>query len=168
MIRNWLATLVFALLLLDPDRASAQQPTTRGGTTTRVPVTVMLLDRLPAPGAPFVVVRRPDLTPSDLILLRSDASSEELTNAIHSLLVVRQAGGDLPASSAIMRMRAGQPRTSEVRQFPWVQRVLSDLRTAEVRQVEGIGRGRAVVIWLPPQGRGNRGAVPPGAPPPPR
>ncbi len=144
-------------LLLVPAIVSSQQ--SAGGRPTRVPVTIVLVDRLPQSDAPFVIRRRPDLAPHDLILLRTDATADHLSDAVGSLLVVRQAGGDTASSPATLRMR---PRSAhargERRAFPWVPRVLADLRRAEVREVAGIGRVRAVEIWLPPQRR--RGSRP--------
>jgi len=155
MRKNLITAGSLFLLLLLPAANSAQQ--TAGGKPTRVPVTVALVDDLTPSGVPFVIQRRPDLAPHDVILLRADATADQLSDAVRSLLVVRQAGGDTALSPATLRMRprGPQPR-GERRALPWVPRVFADLRRAEHRDIAGIGRVRAVEIWLPPQRR--RGA----------
>jgi hypothetical protein len=144
------AALLFALPL------AAQQ-------ARRVPVTVVLVERLPQTDAPFVIQRRPDLTPRDVILLRSDATADQLSDAVRSLLTIRQAGGDSASARANMRMRphlsAGTRsgrRVTPRRALPWVQRVLADVQKAALRDVPGVGRVRAVEIWLPAQQRRGR------------
>ncbi|MDQ3605446.1 MAG: hypothetical protein M3418_04560 [Gemmatimonadota bacterium] len=134
----------------------AQQQTGSSRAPTRVPVTIALVDQLPQADAPFMVQRRPDVAPHDVILLRSTADAKQLSEAIHALLVIRQAGGDTATSRATMRMRPQQPQQGARPEFPWVPRVMADLRRAEPKQIAGVGTVRAVEIWLPPQHR--RGA----------
>jgi hypothetical protein len=119
---------------------------------SRVPVTIVLAEQPLPSGAPFIIQRRPDQTPQDVILLRSDASADQLSDAVRSLLTIRQAGGDVPAALATMRMRPQEAPTTR-RAFPWVQRVLGDVQRAAYRDVPGVGRVRAVEIWLPRQAR---------------
>ncbi|HEX8245419.1 MAG TPA: hypothetical protein VF541_18030 [Longimicrobium sp.] len=127
----------------------AQQP---AGRPTRVPVTLVLVDRLPVGDAPFLVQRRTDTSPHDVILLRADASQAQVSEAIRTLLVARQVAGDTATRAAILRVRPHQPGHANAhREFPWVPRVLADLRRAELTDVPGIGRVRAVQIWLPRQ-----------------
>lgn len=119
---------------------------------TRVPVTLVLVDRLPVGDAPFLVRRRTDVSPRDVILLRTDASQAQVSEAIRTLLVARQVSGDTATHPAILRVRPhGAGHAAAHREFPWVPRVLADLRRAELTDVPGIGRVRAVQIWLPPQ-----------------
>lgn len=157
MFRNRLPIFAAALALLVARGDLPAQPTMNSPAPRRVAVTVVLLDRLPQTDAPFVIQRRPDVAPRDLILLRSDATGAQLADAVHSLLMIRQASGDTSAAAVTMRMRPNRPLRGPRTQFPWIQRVLSDLKRAEFREVPGIGRARAVEIWLPPQGR--RGQV---------
>jgi len=158
MFRDRFPLLSAAVVLLSVAGLPAQQQAASGRAPTRVPVTVVLVDRLPTPDAPFMIQRRADLTPRDVILLRSDATREQFAEAVRSLLTIRQVGGDTATSSATMRMRPSPAqRFRPRREFPWVQRVLSDLRRADFKDVAGIGRVRAVEIWLPPQGRPGQG-----------
>jgi len=119
-----------------------------GEAQAQQPVTVVLAEQPLPSSAPFVIQRRPDQTPRDVILLRADATADHLSDAVRSLLTIRQADGDVPAAQAIMRMRSQDARTTR-RAFPWVQRVLGDLQRAAHRDVRGVGRVRAVEIWLP-------------------
>jgi hypothetical protein len=121
---------------------SAQRP-------TRVPVTVVLLDG--NADEPFRIDRR--LTePRDVIALRADATKDDLANAVRALLVIRQVGGDTAIQAARMRMRPhpGQALVAQ-RAIPWAGRVFADLRRAEPQSIPGVGRLRAVRIWLPAQ-----------------
>ena len=157
MKKMFAAAVVAAGLALGAPVLDAQQRA-----PTRVPVTIVLVDRLAQPGVPFVIERRPELTPRDLIVLRADATPDQLSDAVRSLLTVRQAGGDMPTVRGTMRMRPqnagarGAARAAARRALPWAGRVLSDLRQATARDVPGIGRVRSVEIWLPPQARGRR------------
>jgi hypothetical protein len=101
-------------------------------------------------GQPFVVQRSITLSPHDLILLSAGASAEDLSDAITSLLVIRQSSGDLPSAAATMRVhRKPGAATARRRQFPWTHRVFNDLHHATRAAVAGIGYARTVVIFLP-------------------
>ena len=135
---------------------AAQQPANRQ--PRRVSATVVLVDSLTQPDAPFVIVRRPGSTPADLILLRSGADAAQLSEAVRGLLTARQANGDFAPTAAIFRVRPHQRAGAIARPaFPWAPRVLNDLRRAEPREISGVGRVRAVQIWLPRQGTGGGG-----------
>lgn len=84
-------------LMLFPSPLAGQSAPARAS-ATRVPVTVALVDRLPYAGAPFVVLRRSDATPRDVILLPSSADADLLPEAVWSLVVARQDGGDTSAT----------------------------------------------------------------------
>jgi hypothetical protein len=146
-----LKTFILCLVALGSSAPAimAQQP-------RRVAATVVLLDSITQPGAPFVLVRRPGATPADLILVHSEIGAAQLSDAIRGLLTARQANGDFPNAAARFRVRP-QSRTAAVARpaFPWAQRVLNDLRRAEPREIHGVGRVRAVEIWLPRQGNGR-------------
>ncbi|HEU4453734.1 MAG TPA: hypothetical protein VFR81_11775 [Longimicrobium sp.] len=148
--------MLFAAVLLLPV-CGAGQAARASGAPTRVPVTVVLVERLPVPGTPFVVQRRPGAAQRDVILLPAGADARLFSEAVQMLLVARQAGGDTPVRGATMRVRPQRGRNTPLRVLPWVQRVLNDLQRAEARPVEGIGEVQAVEIWLPRQfGRAPR------------
>lgn len=120
---------------------------------TRVPVTLALLDTLSGDN-PFRIVRRADLQPHDVILLRSSADSAALSAAIRDLLSIRGVQGDTvrAGSSAALRVRRSPGgRRQPVRTIPWARDVMNDLRNSRPREVAGIGNVPAVQIWLPPQ-----------------
>lgn len=142
----------FAAILLLPVSGTGQAARAPGA-PTRVPVTVVLVERLPVPGAPFVVQRRPGAARQDVILLPAGADARLFSEAVQVLLVARQAGGDTATAAATLRVRPQRGRTSQRPVLPWAQRVLNDLRRAEARAVEGVGSAPAVEIWLPPQSR---------------
>jgi hypothetical protein len=136
------------------DTIAAQQPGTER--PRRVPATVVLVDSLTQSSAPFLLVRRADATPTDLILVNSGIDPAQLSDAIRGLLTARQSGGDFPRVAATLRVRSRQPTGAGARPpFPWAARVLNDLRRADPREVQGVGRARAVEIWLPHQGNGQ-------------
>ena len=141
--------LVSALALLSvPGRGSAQSTSDPPRSPSRVPVTVALLERLPYPDAPFIILRQSAGT--DYILLPEDADAALLTDAVNALLLARQQGGDWPAADAVLRARV-PGRSRGTRPLPWVVRVLSDLRESPPRNIPGVGDAPTVRIWLPPQ-----------------
>jgi hypothetical protein len=117
---------------------------------SRVPVTVALVERLPYPDAPFVVLRQ--AAGDDYILLPVDADDAVLTDAVNALLLARRRGGDRATADAVLRVRPPE-RVRGTRALPWVARVLTDLRTAPRRAVPSVGLAPAVQIWLPRQTR---------------
>lgn len=136
------------MLMMFAGALDAQQ-----GTPRRVPVTIVMMDRLSQADAPFVIQRRPDLVPRDVIVVQTDATADQLSDAVRSLLTIRQVSGDTAATQATMRMRRQSAAAQNRRALPWVRRVLADLRQAAEKDVPGIGRGRTVEIWLPAQAR---------------
>jgi hypothetical protein len=119
----------------------------------RVPVTVVLLDSLPGEDtSPFRILRRADTSPNDVILLREGADAVALSEAVAELLHLRQLQGDsIRTGSGMMRTRRATARSRSARILPWASRVINDLRTAELQDISGVGAGRSVQIWLPPQ-----------------
>lgn len=103
-----------------------------------------------ASGTAFQLVRRVDTSPRDVIVLAPNATAADLSAAIHSLVIARQAGGDTAIISGVVRVRK-EDRQS--RSIPWAARVLNDLKSAPARKIAGIGTLPAVQIWLPPQQR---------------
>jgi len=152
MLSRILGGCLAAALTLLP-ATGAGQATQSAGAPRRVPVTVATVERLPVPGAPFVLVRRTNAAPRDVILLPAGADAKLLSEVVQALLVGRQAGGDTAAAPATLRVRPQRGRTSQRPVLPWAQRVLNDLRRAEARPVEGVGSVPAVEIWLPAQTR---------------
>jgi hypothetical protein len=149
-----LAVLLFFVTGLPS--AHAQAPESGRGRPSRVPVTVALVERLPHPDAPFIILRR--VTEGDYILLPVDADAALLTDAVNALLMARQWGGDRASADAVLRVRAPE-RVRGARPLPWVARVLTDLRSARPSAVLSVGQAPAVRIWLPRQTRAQ--ATPP-------
>ena len=115
----------------------------------RVPLTVALVSELPRPGAAYEVQRRTTGSDLDVILLLDTTTPEQFSDAVRGVLTARQAGGDTAARAGAFRVRPHRSMTRSA--LPWAGRVLTDLRAAHVRVVPGVGRVRAVRIWLPPQ-----------------
>ena len=115
---------------------------------TRVPVTVALIDELPAAQAPFALLRRTAAEGGDVIVIPSDADANLLSEAVRALLTVRRHQGDHAAQGGMMRVTG---RTSRPPALPWASRVLGDVRRTSPAPVPGVGTARSVVIWLPPQ-----------------
>ncbi len=130
------------------------QPASGARRPTRVPVTIVQVTHIAHGGAAFTVRRRRDVAPHDVILLREGANPGDLSDAIRTLLMVRQASGDTAGAPATFRARPQGGQQQRVRApLPWVGRVLTNLRNSEAREVPGYGRAKAVEIWLPPQHR---------------
>jgi hypothetical protein len=119
----------------------------------RVPVTIVLVDQMPVPNAPFVIQRRPQVSPADVILLpRTGANPRMLSDAVRALVLARQNSGDRPRTPMTLRMRLPSETGAESRGvLGWTVRVLQDLRHASPLEIAGIGQVPAVQIWLPRQ-----------------
>lgn len=144
-----LALLIVALVY--GANSAAAQPATAGNPPTRVPVTIALVEELPHPGAPFVILRRVNEAEHDVILLPADADARQLSLAVQALLTARSVAGDTAERPATIRVRPRSGEPGAHRQFPWIARVHGDLQRAAHRPIRGVGNARAVVIWLPPQ-----------------
>ncbi len=127
------------------------QPGARTGSTGRVPAAIVLVDSLPQQGAPFVIVRRVDVSPGDVILLRTGATAEHLSDAVRALMMARQVSGDSATTAGTIRLRPRQGVAQNRPTLPWAPRVLADVVRAQVQNIPGVGRGRSVTIWLPRQ-----------------
>lgn len=123
---------------------------------TRVPVTLAVVDSARTGDAPYRLLRRVDVSPRDVILLRAGEDAAVLSEAINNLLLIRAQTGDTAKVSGAVRVRDGTDGAKRQRRvLPWAGRVLNDLRQARPGEVEGVGTVPAVEIWLPPQ-RGRR------------
>lgn len=151
------STWLLALLVVVAGELSAQATPRSPHTPSRVPATVALVEQLPYPDAPFIILRQS--AGSDYILLPANADAALLTDAVNALLLARQRGGDRATADAVLRARVPE-RVRGARPLPWVARVLADLRNAPRRSVPSVGQAPAVQIWLPRQSR------PQPAPPP--
>jgi hypothetical protein len=146
--------LLLILVALTPAAVAAEHCIAQQaeGTRPRVPAWVAIDPELKGTETRFRLARFAGSTPRDVILLQPDADATTLTQAVEALLAARRAGGDTPSSDALLRVR--QPHHG-ARVLPWAGRVLYDVRAAATRQIPGVGRVRAVQIWLPAQQRGE-------------
>ncbi len=141
--------LVATLAALPPSVLHAQR--TPGRAPTRVPLTVVLGPEWPRAGAAYEIQRHVTGNDLDVVLLMENATPEQLSDAVRGVLTARQGGGDTAQQEGRFRIRP-HGRSAAVRApLPWANRVLTDLRAAHPRVVPGVGRVRAVRIWLPPQ-----------------
>jgi len=139
-----------SLILLNPVAIAAQEQPT----TSRVPVTVAVVDHLPDPNIPFSVQRR-SRAPHNMILLGSKSTARDLSAAISQYLLAHQAMADgisVPAETGIRIRGHGTPSVS-TSEIPWAERVFNDLKRADQVEIPGLGRVAALVIWLPSQSR---------------
>lgn len=135
--------LLLLVLCLRPAAIQAQE-----SHRTRVPVTIALVEHLPAPDAPFVLLRRTADAGGDVILLPANADAAVLSQAVRALVLVRGREGDIASAPALLRFSA--PGRG-ARALPWASRVLADARRAAPRVIDGIGTAAAVQVWLPRQ-----------------
>jgi hypothetical protein len=132
-----------------PWSVSAAQQTQ--GARGRVPTLVAISPDLQGAETRFRLARFGGNAPRDVILLAPEADAATLTQAVEALLAVRRQSGDVATSNAMLRTR--EPQRARV--LPWAARVVQDVRAAAPRQIPGVGRLRAVQIWLPAQQRGG-------------
>lgn len=153
LIRSVLLCVTVAAGLVPQSICNAQQPS--GTARARVPALVAIAPELAATETQFRLARFGGNSPRDVILLAPDADAAVLTQAVDALMVIRRRSGDAPTASATFRAQ----QQSRGRVLPWADRVLQDARNAAPREIPGVGRLRAVQIWLPAQrGRGGIGS----------
>lgn len=143
-----LALAVGAMVVAIASEAVSQSP----ALSPRVPVTVAIADDGYGP-EPFRLLRRSIQEPRDVILLSPTATADDLSDAIGDLLAARRAQGDTASSTGVIRIRRMHSTPLHPRRYPWAGRVFSDVRTAPLLEIPGVGRVRALTIWLPPQRR---------------
>lgn len=148
---TFLLPLIAVMLVLLSDATAARGQTR----ANRVPATVALSDVAPK-GARFLVKRFPGAAGGDVIVLPPDASAADLSAAVRTLLTVRERDGDTPRANRTVRLRPGSAASLTRASYPWAARVLADVSRSNRTTVPGIGRVRAVQIWLPGQGQRER------------
>jgi hypothetical protein len=121
----------------------------------RVPVTVALVDVLPAPDSvPAVILRRAHGSPRDVILLRRHATNgAHLAAAVLHLMIVRERSGDTSAVNTTYRLPTARrgPRAWQNTEQLRTQAVVARLRRVVPREVAGVGFVPATEIYLPSQ-----------------
>lgn len=113
----------------------------------REPFTIVVVDTFRYHNADAVILRRPNETPHDLIVVdRGKLRPSILSEAAVLLRVVRQRTGETPTERMLVRV----PKPEKTRQF---QRVAGEwarqLEVAPRRQVPGLGLGSTMTINLP-------------------
>ena len=146
---RWLTAVLVAAGISAASPLVAQQAHA-SARPTRVAVTIALLDTVF--DSPFRIVRRVNGTPRDVILLPRGANADNLSAAVHELLLIRRLQGDTAPATGVMRVRrpkGGSPH--QMPRYPWAARVLIDLQSAPRELISGTGPVPAVEIWLPRQ-----------------
>lgn len=144
ILRPWVAAAGMAVLACHVP-SDAQVPARTLG--PRVPALVAFVDTLPQDVPRFRILRD---GVRDVILLPPDADAELLTLAVEALGLARSQS---PTGQLLLRVggaeAAGAAGNAARRVLPWAGRVLADARNAREQHVPGVGRVRAVQIWLP-------------------
>lgn len=131
-----------------PVEGQAQGGSSGRSAPTRIPVTVALVDELPASQAPFALLRRSANQGGDVIIIPASAEADLLSDAVRALLTVRRHQGDQATQHGVLRVTA---RTNRRPALPWAVRVLADVRRTLPQALDGVGPVRSITIWLPPQ-----------------
>jgi hypothetical protein len=150
--RLQMALSVVAFLVTAPCSLVAQGSLPRVKTTTWTDpaiATLMLVESIDHPTARVLLIRRPGDVPNNIILVTRSTTPADLAKAVSALITSRRTQGDFVQREmrAFVTPKAATPRpTSSER------RAAADLRRLPLHpsfDVEGIGRGPALVIRLP-------------------
>ena len=165
--------LLFSSILLiiaaNPSGASAQgrkySAAQLAEMARRVPVTIAFSDVLPSGTSGAAILRRTQLEPHDVILLRRDASPDLLSAAVFTLLATREVEGDTARADATVRVGATHgPKAWESRMLPKMANTLRLLQRATPRSIAGVGVVKAYDAYLLPHAlRGKMSASPKGS-----
>ncbi len=150
------AILLSALFITSAELRGQDVPVEKSH--NRRPVMLVLTDQLSDASTPFVVQHRGDAMPQEVLLLRSDANAQDLSEGVRTTIMLWQVGASATVPNGRFRMRPHQSQANEHRVFPWAARVLYDLRAGEYVETRDYGRVRVVTIWLPLQLRSSNKA----------
>jgi hypothetical protein len=145
-LRNRLFALIALAALIAGAPAGAQQPPREA---PRIAAWVAVGDEPALKGEPFVVRRGVGPGHDDVLIVSSAATPVVLSDAVRTLMMARSASGNAVPSVQILRKRPDQRHAATLPALPWTARVLDDVRQAPARELPGIGRVRAVRVWLP-------------------
>ena len=146
-----------------PQGPVTQGPVTQGPVTVAVwsdpaVATLMLVDRLPAPGSAnsgAVLVRRPGDPPNNIIIVTHSTSARELAQAVTALAFSRRRQGDqvpreMRTAVAAVQSNPGAPTRDDrrVRDERRAEADLRRLRLAPEFDIPGLARGPAVMVRM--------------------
>lgn len=123
-------------------RASFTPPTSPDG---QVPVTLILVNT----GAPPTVFRRVNTEPRNVIMVDpTTVDAQQLSAAVLGLLIMEATDPDGRARADNVAQRVSVSATHQV--LPWVGDAMKRLQLAKEHPISGMGKHRALPIWLPP------------------
>ncbi len=139
--------------LADAQRDSARRETFLEQRRHPLLVTIVLLDSLRDTIAAAVVVRRPGFTPQDVIAISARKLSEgalrEAVQQLWRLHLTSDPGAIQPALIAIRQVPVVRP-WRDLGNSGSDRDVVGALLFSDKRDIEGIGRGRALVVTISP------------------
>jgi hypothetical protein len=112
----------------------------------RVRVQVGLVSSLPEPNARAVVLRRTNDGGLPLVLLPESANGNDLDHALRAAAITARRYAKVakkPTRVVIRQSKVTQPRKEE---RPGSRAILNELRSRELREIPGVGRGRLIDI----------------------
>ena len=131
-----------------PDAHSAIQESHAHRASVVVATAVVLMPRLPVADAAAVVVRRPNLWPASVVMLREDSLTVgTLYSALVALSneVTREGGAEAPSTTQMLQIQ-GQELPAAERERNATQWMLGRLKRAPRRTVAGVGAYPAFVF----------------------
>lgn len=152
-MRVWTAVLLGLGMFQTPIKA--QSPDAQ----LRVPVVIVANPDIDYGNSSFVIVRRSDESPYDLIMLHPErANVGVLSRAIATLVQSRSMDGDTASRAMMIRPTRGMESTVMPNSVRSLQRyypdVLKRLKENPSFVIPEIGDYRSVTIWLDPQRHG--------------
>jgi hypothetical protein len=116
---------------------------------SRVVTRVALVDDLPSTRADAIILRRPDLDPSNIILLRkAEATGEQLVAAVSYLRRLWEERGVAPAEPMRLAVRRNRIATTTTEETEHAQGWIERIRASTPRRVPGLGKVSTAVIPL--------------------
>jgi hypothetical protein len=110
-----------------------------------IPITIVLVDNGSRPG----LIRRANGEPRNVVLLDSaTADVQVLSDAVFSMLIMEAVDGDGRRRNDREVQRASLSANRPV--YPWAEEALRRLNETAKEPVRGVGRHRALTIWMPP------------------
>lgn len=140
-----LCALLFGFVAAREIDAQGTRLAQNGAPTARIQVMLVAATN----GMPPTVFRRASIAPRNVIMLDpTKVSTQQLSDAIFSLTLLEAHDPSGRTRSDNLARRARLQSKPPV--YPWAAEILGRLKIASERPVAGLGRRRAVEIWVDP------------------
>jgi hypothetical protein len=144
-LRAFVFQILVMLFTFSSEAVSQRDPfTAPAGDELVVPITVLLRPVQPGP----LILRRNSAGMRNVLIVNSSIDAKHLSEAIIGLLVAeaQDPGGSRRSDGVAQRVRLDR----QTPEYPWAREAIERLKKSPERVHPGLGRARAIRIWVAP------------------